>query len=98
MRMMLRFSMPNAAANAAIKDGSFQKTMEATMARVQPEAAYFTADGGCRTGYLFFDMKDSSDMPPIAESLFINLDARVEFQPAMNGEDVKAGLAKAFTG
>jgi hypothetical protein len=88
--------MANAAANAAIKDGSFNTIMEATMARVQPEAAYFTADGGCRTGYLFFDMKDSSDMPPIAESLFMGLDAKVEFLPAMNADEVKAGIAKAF--
>jgi hypothetical protein len=96
--MMLRFSMSNAAANAAIKDGSFHTTMETTMARVQPEAVYFTADGGRRTGYMFFDMKDSSDMPWIAEGLFMNLDAKVEFMPAMNGDDVKAGLAKAVQG
>lgn len=96
MRTMLRISMPNSTVNAAIQDGTMQKTLEATMARIQPEAVYFTADGGCRTGYLFFDMKDSSDMPLIAEPLFIGLGASVEFMPVMNGEDLKAGLAKAF--
>ena len=98
MRMMLRFTMPNATANAQIQDGTLQKIMEATLARTQAEAAYFTADGGCRTGYLFFDMKDSSEMPPIAEPLFIGLGASVEFLPAMNGDDLKAGLGKAFPG
>ena len=44
---------------------------------------------------MFFDLADPSDIPPIAEPLFQELNATVEFFPAMNGDDLGAGLGKA---
>lgn len=38
------------------------------------------------------DMADPSQIPQIAEPLFLNVDAAVEFAPAMNAEDLKKAL------
>ena len=44
----------------------------------------------------FFDMKDASEIPAIAEPLFVHARRdRSNSQPAMNGEDLKKGLAAA---
>src|SRR5262245_17028931 len=98
MRMMLKVTIPVEAGNAAIKDGRLPKTLEETMDRLKPESAYFVASHGMRSAYFFFDMKDSSDIPTIAEPLFINLNAQIELQPAMNAADLQQGLHRAFAG
>ncbi len=43
---------------------------------------------------MVFDLKDSSDLPRIAEPFFMGLNATVEFTPVMNADDLKAGLGK----
>lgn len=95
---MLKFSLDVKASNAAIHNGTLPKIMEDLMAKTKPEAAYFTAYGGSRTVFIFFDLKDPSDIPYIAEPLFSNFDATVEFQPVMNAEELQKGLAKAMGG
>lgn len=95
MRTLLRISMTAEGGNRAIRDGLMPKLIEQTTARIHPESSYFTADHGKRTGYFVFDMTDVSEMPAIAEPWFMNVNAEVEFQPVMNGEDLKKGLAKA---
>ena len=67
--------------------------MGATAEKLKPEATYFTTVHGKRTAMFFFDMTDSAQLPPIAELLFQELDAEVEFTPVMNAEDLKKGLA-----
>jgi hypothetical protein len=96
MRMMLKITFPTEAANRAMKDGSFQRIMEGTMTKLEPEAAYFVADNGCRSAMLFFEMRNSSDIPAIVEPLFMGLDAAIEIRPAMNAVDLKNGLAAAM--
>jgi hypothetical protein len=63
MRMLLKATIPTELGNRAIKDGSFAKVMEATMANLKPEAAYFVAERGRRCALFFFDMRDASDIP-----------------------------------
>jgi hypothetical protein len=41
---------------------------------------------------MVFDLKDPSEIPAIAEPFFLNLNAKVEFSPVMNAEDLKKGL------
>jgi hypothetical protein len=96
MRSMLRITFPTELGNRMIKDGSFAKVMETTMEKLKPEAAYFTANKGCRCAMLFFDMKDASEIPPIVEPLFMTLNAEIELLPAMNQDDLKKGLAAAM--
>jgi hypothetical protein len=95
MRMMLKITVPTEVGNRAIKDGSLAKVIEATTKKLKPEASYFLASHGHRSALLFFDMKDTSDIPVIAEPLFAALHAEVELIPVMNLEDLQKGLAAA---
>src|SRR5262245_24814534 len=95
MRMMLRFTLPVEKGNQAFKDGSLGRTMESVMTKLKPEAAYFAPLDGKRSGMLFFDIAEPSQIVEVVEPLFLNLDAAVEIVPVMNAEDLKKGLAKA---
>jgi hypothetical protein len=64
------------------------------MQELNPEAAFFTVVDGVRTGFMFFDLKDARDLPRLPEPLFIGLNASIELTPAMNADDLKAGLGK----
>jgi hypothetical protein len=92
LRMMLRWTVPVDKGNDLIEDGAMGSVIEAVIEKTQPEAAYFLTEGGERCGMIFFDMADSSDIPRIAEILFLGADAAVEFVPVMNGDDLKAAL------
>ena len=64
------------------------------MARMKPQSAYFTADGGTRTVYFFVEMQDQSQIPAFAEPFFSELNAEVDFQPVMTADDLKKGLSQ----
>ena len=99
MRMLLRVAIPVEAGNAAIKAGTLGPTIERIIADLKPEAAYFFADdAGQRTGSIVFDMKDTSQIPGIAEPWFLAFNAQVTFRPVMTPQDLTAagsGIAKA---
>ncbi len=92
MRMMLRWTVPVERGNQAIKDGSLARTIQALLGELEPEAAYFWPENGERAGMMVFDMADPTQIPQIAEPLFMNVDAAVEFVPVMNADDLKKAL------
>ncbi len=92
MRMLLRWTVPVERGNEAIRDGSLAKTIESVLEDLNPEASYFFAEGGERSGFVVFDMKDTTEIPRIAEPLFLALDAAVEFLPVMNADDLRRAL------
>ncbi len=93
--MLMKVQLPTGPGNDAIKDGSLPQIMASSLAALNAEAAYFTSDEGMRTALIFFDMQDSSEIPPAAEPMFMGLDARITFSPVMNVEEMQAGVAKA---
>jgi hypothetical protein len=95
MRTMMKVKFDTEAAGRAIEDGSMAEVTEKTMAQLQPEAAYYATEGGVRTGFIVFDLKDPSQIPPICEPLFSTVKATVELFPAMNGEELQKGLEQA---
>jgi hypothetical protein len=96
MRTMLKVQMDVEASNAAIKSGRLGEVLAATMERLKPEAAYFTAVDGCRGGFIVFDLQHPSDIPSICEPFFLEFNAKVDLVPVMTAEDVKKGVEKAF--
>jgi hypothetical protein len=87
MRFLFRISFPVEAGNAAAKDG-FQ-AMQSILAEQKPEAAYFIAENGKRTGILILNMDDASEIPALAEPWFLALNASVEVTPAMVPSDLQ---------
>ncbi len=96
MRMMMTVQIPTKAGNAAIKDGSLPQIIGKALETLKAEAAYFTSKEGMRTGLIFFDMAESSDIPSAAEPLFMGLDAKITFEPVMNPDEMRDGIGKAM--
>ena len=91
MRMLLKAVLPNEPANSMIRNGTFESTLKKVLADLKPEAAYFIAtDNGERSGLIFFDMKESSELPKVAEPFFLAFNAQVTVRPAMNAQDLAA--------
>ena len=94
MRTILKFTVPVEAGNAAIKSGKMAQVTQNTLKQLKPEAAYFYANKGRRSGFMIFDLKDPSDIPSIVEPLFLELNASVDLAPCMNADDLEKALAK----
>jgi len=91
--MMLQFSIPVEAGNQAARKGSFGAPFQKILEELKPEAAYFTtAANGERGGFIVFDLKDTSQIPGIAEPFFLAYNAQVHFFPVMNAQDLAAAI------
>lgn len=96
MRFFLKVSIPVEEGNAAAKNGTLGQKLESILSDLKPEAAYFIAEEGERTGLIFFNMDDPSQIPAVAEPFFLAFNARIELTPAMTPQDLaKAGPAIA---
>ena len=88
MRLLLRVSVPVEAGN-----GKLGSTVEKILADLKPEAAYFFPDdNGQRSGSIVFDMKDSSQIPAIAEPWFLAFNAKISLRPVMNPQDLATAV------
>ena len=87
MRFLFKISIPVEAGNKAAKDGF--SVIPKILEQQKPEAAYFIAENGQRTGILVIDMSDPSQIPAIAEPWFLALNASIEVTPAMVPGDLK---------
>ncbi len=92
MRTLLRVTVDTKSGNNALADGSLPAVIKSTMERLKPEAAYFLPLDGNRSCFMVFDLQDPSEIPSIAEPLFSTLNAKVEFYPVKNAEELQKGL------
>jgi hypothetical protein len=88
MRMMMKVTLPVDTGNSAVRKGSLGTTIQKILADLKPEAVYFAEDNGTRTGYIFFHMNDSSELPAVAEPWFLAFNASITVRPAMTVEDL----------
>ena len=88
MRFMLTFRIPTEKGNALAKNGNLNQTVRSVMEEIGPEAAYFGDTEGARGGSLVVNMDDASQIPAMAEPLFLGLDATVQIHPVMTAEDL----------
>jgi hypothetical protein len=100
MRFVMHVSFPPEKFNKALLDGSAAAKMGTILEATKPEAAYFTAVGGRRGGFLIVNMNETSEMPKLAEPWFLLFDASVEFFPTMTPADLQKadidGVAKKW--
>jgi hypothetical protein len=78
-----------------IQDPNGFKAIENYIAKVKPEAVYFTEMDGDRTVLFVVDLASVDMMPVVAEPLFLGVGAKVEFHPVMNLDEVKRGIQKS---
>lgn len=90
MRFLLRVSMAVEAGNASAKKDGF-KSIQSILQKQKPEAAYFLAENGKRTGLLIVNLEDASQIPEYSEPWFLAFNAEAYWSPLM----VPADLQKA---
>ena len=94
MRFLVKVNMPVEAGNRLAKAGKLGTTIQSILADLKPETAYFTDNNGQRSGFLFLDMQDASQIPAIVEPWFLAFNASIEIHPVMvPGDLAKAGSA-----
>jgi hypothetical protein len=62
MRILLKFDLSLEAGNEAVCSGKIAELNHSLMERIQPEAAYYSTENGKRISYIFFDLKDPSQL------------------------------------
>src|SRR5659263_537936 len=75
MRFLVKVNIPVEAGNRLAKAGKLGTTIQSILSDLKPEAAYFTDTNGQRTGFLFLEMQDASQIPAIAEPWFLAFNA-----------------------
>lgn len=94
MRFLLKVNIPVETGNAAARAGKLGETIRAILTELKPEAVYFTDNNGQRSGFIFLEMQDASQIPAIAEPWMLALNASIELHPVMVPDDLtKAGSA-----
>ena len=88
MRCLLKVTIPVETGNAAAKAGKLGTTIQSILAELKPEAVYFTDSNGLRAGYIFFDLKEASQIPAIAEPWMQAFNATIELHPVMVPDDL----------
>jgi hypothetical protein len=89
MRMLMKVTIPIAEGNTAISAGTLGSTISSILAEIKPEAAYFLEENGLRTGFVVFNLAETTQIPAIAEPWFLAFNAKVELHPTMSVEDLK---------
>lgn len=88
IRMMLKVEIPVESGNESIKNGTMVPIFEDLMAKLKPEAAYFSQENGLRTAYFVYLVDETFDFTQVHEPLIQGLGARVYDLPALTWDDM----------
>jgi hypothetical protein len=92
MRFLIRAQIPTEAGNKMTKNPKFLQELENYIKKVNAEASYFFEASGDRTFAFIVNVESVDMMPTIAEPLFRDIGAKVEFHPVMLFEDLKKAM------
>ena len=92
MRFLVRAQISTDAGNRIVKNPKFIQNLEDYIKKVNAEASYFFEAGGDRTFVFIVNLESSDMIPSVAEPLFQDFGAKVEFHPVMVFEDLKKAL------
>ena len=94
MRFLIRAQLPTEAGNKALKSTKFLQIIEDYIKKTNAEATYFFEAEGERTMVFIINVESADMIPTIAEPLFQDMGAKVEFHPVMLLEDLKKALER----
>jgi len=77
-----------------MKDPKGIQKLEAYYKKIKGEAAYFYEQNGLRTFAFIIDLPSVDKIPLIAEPMFQEYNATVEFHPVMVFSDLKKAISK----
>jgi hypothetical protein len=89
MRFLVKVELPVERANSHVREGVLGKKIREILQDQKPDAAYFVAYNGKRTGFLVLNLQEPSQIPAIAEPWFLAFNASIEAMPAMIPEDLE---------
>jgi hypothetical protein len=88
MRFMITCRIPMEKGDELAKAGRLDSTIQSIMEELKPEAAYFSDIEGGRVGYIVVNMDDASQIPAVAEPLFLGLGAAIQVHRVMTPEEL----------
>jgi len=94
MRFLVRIQPTVEGGNKMIKDPKGIQKLEAYYKKIKGEAAYFYEQNGLRTFAFIIDLPSVDKIPVIAEPMFQEYNATVEFHPVMIFSDLKKAISK----
>jgi hypothetical protein len=92
MRFLVRAQISTDVGNRIVKNPKFIQNLEDYIKKVNAEASYFFEAGGDRTFAFILNLESADMIPSVAEPLFQEFGAKVEFHPVMVFEDLKKAL------
>lgn len=92
MRFLVRAQIPTEIGNKMVKNPEFLQELENYIHKVKAEASYFFEAAGDRTFVFIVNIESAEMIPSIAEPLFQDIGAKVEFHPLMLFEDLKKAI------
>lgn len=92
MRFLLRVSFSAEAGNSSARKDGF-RAIQTILEQQKPEAAYFLAQDGKRTGLLIVNLERASQIAEFAEPWFLALTADVWWTPVMLPADLQSAGA-----
>ena len=94
MRFLVRIQPTVEEGNKLIKDPKGIQKLEAYYKKIKGEAAYFYEQNGLRTFEFIIDLPSADKIPMIAEPMFQEYNATIEFHPVMIFNDLKKAISK----